>query len=263
METIAQNAMAVPGSVWYIGGEPNPRGISPADFVVEFDYYVNAIKSADPTARITSASILNWDFTCVGCFGFKSGESWMREFIDIYQETHDGALPPVDIWAIDVYPLTWDQDQVPMTNWPTVVKQIEGFRNYLDTELLRPSDPIWVTEIASHWAYDAWILDSKGLPTLPSKEAGTDCDVVQCLDWDADYRWDAMEDYMTSILDWLRLNGPGMRIEKWFFFIDYVDVRVQSAIDGYAGIYLFENDQIGAPLNLLGQLYRDYATGQR
>lgn len=248
-ETLIEYATAAPGSVWYIGGEPNVGGMTGADYVVEFDYYVEAIMEADPTAKIMSASILNWDFTCTGCVGFQSGESWMREFISAYQTSHSGELPPVDIWAIDAYPLRWDE--VPMIDWFTVVQQISGFRDYLDTELFRSSDPIWVTEIASHWAYSAWTRLDGGI-TIPPE-----------LDWDLDYRWDDMLNYLTKTIDWLRANALGMKIEKWFFYRNFIDVTQSQYGDPYAGIYFFESDADDSPLNQLGQLYKDYATGRR
>jgi hypothetical protein len=245
---IAGFTAAAPGSTWYIGGEPNvPQqdGISPTAYVAELDYYANEIRAADPTAKIMGPSILNWNFTCTGCGGFQSGESWMREFVDAYAFAHGGASPPIDVWAIDTYPLTWDA--LPMTNWEIVRDQIIGFRQFLSTEVPgHANTPIWITEIASHWAYSAWeIRDGQisvpiGLP----------------------FQWQAMGHYMDGILNWLEDNAEAQQIDKWFFFIDWIDIEI-SAADGYAGIHFFESEEDGAALNQLGQIYRDHALGLR
>ena len=236
-----------PGSYWYIGGEPNTRGISGTAFVPEFDYYVGIIKDVDPTAKIVSASILNWDFTCTGCSGFPSGRSWLEEFITAYQAAHNGVLPPIDVWAIDAYPLTWNK--VPMVDWFLVVQQIQGLRDFLDFELFRFNDPIWITEAGTHWAYDAWEIGPGNKLTIPSH-----------LDWVADYQWDVVSAYAESLIRWLLINGQSMKIEKWFFFRDWINPETHEGADAnYSGLYLFESQDIGSPLNQVGQLYFDYA----
>ncbi len=243
---------AAPGSTWYIGGEPNIEqqdGISPQAYVVEFDYYATQIRAADPTAKIMGPSILNWDFTCTGCSGFQSGESWMREFVDAYIFFHDGASPPVDIWAIDVYPLTWNN--LPMTNWQIVRDQLIGFREYLKDEVPgHANTPIWITEVASHWGFDGFEFED-GKMTIPAGQSFQD-----------DFLWAEVIGYMDGIIGWLQDNADAQNIGRWFFYRDWVDIS-QSAGAGYAGIQFFESGESGAALNQLGQVYREYATGQR
>ena len=249
---IQELTASAPGSVWYIGGEPNVAAqgnMTPENFVDEFDYYFKEIKGADPTALITGPSILNWDFTCTGCGGFTSGETWMRGFVDAYAARHGGESPPIDIWAIDAYPLTWNT--VPMTNWQIVRDQIIGFRNFLDQEVPGHSGtPIWVTELASHWAFSEWTISNNRL-AIPSN-----------LDIELDYQWDAMEDYMDGILGWLKANGPSMQIDRWFFFKGYADIATTSG-DGYAGIYFYEDGSNSSALNQLGAVYGDYISRKR
>ena len=241
-----------PGSYWYIGGEPNvPQqgNMTPEAFVDEFDYYATEIRAADPTALIMGPSILNWDFTCTECGGFTSGESWMRSFIDAYAVAHEGASPSVDVWSIDAYPLTWDT--VPMTNWQIVRDQILGFRQYLADEVPgHATTPIWVTELASHWAFSTWIIEDGGL-ALP-----TDLDI------ESDYLWDEMEGYMDGILGWLKTNGEAVNVERWFFFKGHSEISA-TLRDGYAGIYFYEDGDTGARLNQLGEVYSDYISGRR
>jgi hypothetical protein len=229
---------------------PDFDGISPADYIPAFDYYVSEIRAADPTARITAPAILNWDFTCRGCAGYTSGHDWLAEFVQTYRNTHSGAAPPVDIWAIDAYPLTWDA--VPMIEWDIVTNQISGLRAWLNANVPeQTSRPVWVMEIASHFAYSGWRLE------------GGKVALAEGLDFDADYQWTAMSNYMTGLLDWLKANASTLNIERWFFFAAYVDIKKQISVDGYAGIYFFQSGAPDAPLNQLGQLYRDYALGLR
>ena len=256
-DAITLKATAAPGSVWYLGGEPNvPHagvgyGISPVEYVQEFDYYSSAIKSADPTARVMGPSILNWSFTCSGGCGFLSGESWMTEFIELYRASHGGSPPAVDIWAIDLFPLTWDV--VPMVNWQVITAQLSEFRAYLDAQVPEHSNtPIWITEVGSHWAYSKLGFSDQGNLIVP-----TDLDPID------DYEWDAMEGYLVGLLDWLRANGPQLKIEKWFFYRAFIDTVQQVAFDGYAGLYFFEGRKAGDVLNQLGQVYRNYALGLR
>ncbi|MCH7983731.1 MAG: hypothetical protein J4O01_05220 [Chloroflexi bacterium] len=55
-----------PGPIWYMSGEPNIF-YSVDDLIEELRYYWTEIKSVVSTARITGPSILNRDFTCIGC----------------------------------------------------------------------------------------------------------------------------------------------------------------------------------------------------
>ncbi len=175
----------------------------------------------------------------------------MTGFFDAYRAAHGGDDPPIDVWAIDVYPLTWTQ--VPMVDWILVVNQITGYREFLDSEL-PPSapKPIWVTEIASHWAYSEWILDSEGFVTLPAY-----------LDWEEDFLWDQEAQYLIAIAEWLKANSASMQIERWFFYKTYVNLPESARKVAYAGMHFFESPDAGASLNPLGEIYRDYATGVR
>jgi hypothetical protein len=249
---IASYTASRPGSTWYIGGEPNvpaQDGISPQDYVIEFDYYATEIRAADPTAKIMGPSILNWDFTCTLCGNFQSGESWIRDFVTAYSLSHAGQPPPVDVWAIDTYPLTWDS--VPMTNWQLVRDQLIGYREFLRDEVPGHADtPIWVTEIASHWGFSAWDIRENQL-AIPLGQ-----------DIQDDFLWDDMTGYMDGIINWLDDNATSQKIDRWFFFRDWIDIS-ETARNGYAGIHLFESGAEGAQLNQLGIVYRDHATGVR
>jgi len=250
--TIAQYAHEAPGAAWYIGGEPNRTSLTGADYAPIFAYYAKWIKAADPTAKLMSASILNWDWTCTGCGGYTTGHDWLQNFVDAWQKSHNGQFPPVDIWSIDLYPLEWDH--VPTTDWQKEVAQLQGMRSWLNANIPGGfTQPIWITEVAAHWAYDQWVcVDddcSKGI-TIPSN-----------LDWVRDYRWDAMETYLTGMLNWLQANAQSMNIGKWFFYKAYTKIGVPGA--AYEGLYFFTGPDVGDPLNQTGQTYREYAIGAK
>ena len=254
--TIALFASGAPGSYWYIGGETNipaQDGIDPASYVVEFDYYVDHIKAADPTAKIIGPSILNWDFKCTGCGGgFLSGQEWTIDFVEAYAIAHSGDTPPIDVWAIDLYPLTWVAtpdypNPLPMTHWGLMVDQIKGFRAYLEDKLPAHADtPIWITEIASHWAYDSFTFVD-GRTAIPEG---------------AVYRWDLMNAYVEDLFSWLASNGPLYRVDRWFLYRGFIDIK-ENAKNGYAGIYLFESGDTGAALTPTGEIYSEFAHGTR
>jgi len=71
-----------------------------------------------------------------------------------------------------------------------------------------------------------------------------------------------MIEFMDGIIGWMQNNAVTQNIERWFFYKDWVDIS-QTASAGYAGIHLFESGGSGVALNPLGQVYHDYATGQR
>jgi hypothetical protein len=74
-----------------------------------------------------------------------------------------------------------------------------------------------------------------------------------------------MRNYIFEVLDWMdTCPAPGLGcatnaetygVEKWFFYKSYRDV-VNVATDGYMGISLFTDPDVGTPLNCLGETYR-------
>ena len=256
-EKIASLVEAAPaGSYWYVGGEPNRTSITGAQFADVFHYYYTNIKAADREAKITGPSILNWDFTCIGCGGYQRGKFWLKDFIDTYEDRY-GQKPPVDVWAIDIYPIDWvntpnnDPHQQPLysgikvPHWYIAIMQLEGMRQYLD-DAGYADTPIWITEIAIHVGYDGWIwaqLDGQLVPKPFGK-----------------YHWDKMSSYVNTVLDWLEENSDASRIERWFFYKTWRDI-VDVGSDGYMGIIFFDGPSEGASLNCLGEVYRARSLG--
>ena len=244
---IAEMAQAAPGSYWYLFGEPNRYGaMTGKRFATVFHYYYTELKNADPTAKVTSPSVLNWDFTCVGCGGYASGVSWVKEFIAEYESPSKyGTKPPVDVWAINAYPINWSHPP-PSASWnsSTVIDQLEGMRQYLDTIPQYVNTPIWITEISLHVGYKERKFGSGGglEPVFP-------------------YEWDRVSDYLITMLDWLDANSAANKIDKWFFFITWTDL-VNIGGSGYMGIIFFDGPSKAASLNCLGRIYRAHALGE-
>ena len=249
--TLVQGAPA--GSYWSVGGEPNRTTITGEAYADVFHYYYVNIRANDITAKITGPSILNWDFTCVGCGGYVRGDGWLMDFIETYQ-AHYGKLPPVDVWAIDLYPIDWnnlpnnDPDQPADYKFEgrkrphtyIVIKQIEHMRDYLN-QLGYADTPIWVTEIAIHVGYDWWRFEAPNriVPVEP-------------------YYWDLMADYVNTVLDLFEDNAESYNIEKWFFFVTWME---PVNVDAYMGIIFFDGPGQDAQLNCLGEVYRARALG--
>jgi hypothetical protein len=245
-------ANAIPGAVWYVSGEPN-RQFLVDDIIEDLQYYYTEIKLVDPTARITSPSILNWDFTCLGCGGYTSGNDWMKQLVARYQDLY-GTYPPWDVWAIDLYPLDWVN--LPNTGFlpETIAKyapnlppnsesipaiQVEAYRNYIDSLPGKAGQPIIVTEIGIHWGYTEI---EHGYPGCGSgKPAGQ-------------YKPVVLRDFFNSVFTWLEDHAVSYNIERWFTYTTYSDVA-NCRYDGYSGMSLLDSAAANAGLSDLGRWY--------
>jgi hypothetical protein len=259
-ETIRSIASDNPGTHWYLFGETNRRGYMHGDrFAPVFKYFAELIRDSDESAVIISPSILNWDYTCVGCdhlvpcnfsfgtfslSGYQCGMDWVKAFVAEYMRIDNGSKPPVDIWAIDVYPLDWQNTPNSIMHAQTAIDQLKGMRNYLNDNGY-PNTPIWITEIAVH----------VGFP----------------LKWDASqgkyvrngaYDSAKMAEYLVTVLDWLEANSETYNIKKWFFFITWWNLVNISDDDPYMGITFFDGKDQGASLNCLGRIYRAYSMSE-
>jgi S1-C subfamily serine protease len=234
---IQQITVAAPGAVWYVSGEPNRR-FTANQLIERLHYYYTEIKAADPTARITSPSLLNFDFICNGCGGYQSGRSWSNDYRAAYQNKY-GMEPPVDIWAIDLYPLDWIN--LPTTNAWVMMDQVSALRGYLDAIPAHSGKPIWITELGVHWGWDSmeWGVAGCGDTPQPSGQ----------------YRGDKVLEYMERMFDYLDQNAVSQNIEKWFFFITYYDVT-QCNYEAYAGISLYTDSGIGSSRTAMGDYFR-------
>ena len=242
IQDLAQNQV---GATWYVGGEPNRR-VLVDDVIEDLRYYYEEIKLADPTALITSPSMLNWDFTCIGCGGYTSGQTWMSELLDRYQELYS-TLPPWDIWAIDLYPIDWwnfpnngfiGPVGAPDQSIPAL--QLQAYREYIDTIPGKSGQPIIVTELGIHWGWTAIEHGVAGCDGAPSP-AG-------------EYKSLVVRDYFDSVFTWLEDHAVTHNILRWFTFTTYADIT-KCREDGYAGMSLLNSPDADAQLTDLGRWY--------
>jgi hypothetical protein len=234
------------GAVWMVVNEPNRRPDYDADLIVEdlHDIY-RTIKTADPTAKLMSPSILNWEFTCTQCIGYQTGYSWLREFRAEYLAAY-GEEPPIDIWAVNAYPLDWIN--LPTVNPAIPIRQISGLRKFLDGIPAHRDKPIWVTELSLHWGWDRMYIGRGDCGDTPSP-GGT-------------YHTVAVIEYLGELYDWLESNADRLNIERWFQYISYRDIA-KCSLDGYAGLTLFDGPEPGAKLTPVGRYFKRRSMGIR
>ena len=237
-QQIAMVTLDSPGAVWYISGEPNRR-FSPDQIIEKLHSLYTLIKSADPSARIMSPSMLNFDFTCNGCGGYTSGRDWLEHFLQLYQEKYQ-KLPPIDVWALDLYPLDWVN--LPTTNAELMTEQVTNLRQYLNTFEEFYQAPIWITELGLHWGWADIDWSTPECNGQPSPKG--------------EYEQDKVLLYFEQIFDFLENNADAYSIEKWFIFITYYDISTCN-YEAYNGASLYESGDIGSPLTKVGKLVKN------
>ena len=255
---LKQLAQLYPDAYWYLLGEPNRHGnITGEKFAKVFFHYSQGLKSGNLSAKILGPSPLNWDFICIGCAGYTSGRTWTKNFIIAYESLYE-EKPPVYAWGIDVYPIDWIntpnnsslenkkpiyKDQKVM-HWEIAVDQIMGMREFLNTIPEYQTTPIWITEIAVHVGYDAWIFLSQD--PVKIKPVGS-------------YNWVELSNYTNGILNWLENTADILNIERWFFYTSWRDIN-NVLNDGYMGTIFFNNQSDPDSLNCLGKVYKNRTT---
>lgn len=246
-------AAAAPGSVWYVLGEPNAHGVAVQDVLVGLHDTYAAIKDADPTARITSPSILNFSFNCINCGGYLEGAIWITNFFFEYINLF-GEAPPIDIWAIDVFPIVWPGAGLPADEaFPTVrddivVRQLEEFREWVDSRELTRGDPIWITEFGLHWGYEDWIYGVDGCGNQPSPVG--------------EYLTDEVRAYLERTYTWLEANSEALNIERWFTFSSFRDISVCTGDSGN-GLSFLDSADASGEVTEIGEFYRNWTRGIR
>jgi len=231
---------ASPGSVWYIGGEPNVNNQTPMSILVnQLNFYYTTIKATDPTALIASPAVLNWEYLCNStCVGYMRGVDWIDSFRSEYMSAY-GTEPPVDIWSIDLYPLDWVN--IPNVNSSIPIEEIVLMRAYLNTVPGHGDTPIWIMEFGLHWGYTGidWTFSTCG-QVMP---LGT-------------YDTEGVINYLDEVYTWLEINSANLNVEKWFTFITYWDIIGCVNSDPHKGMSLFDSPNAGASLTDVGQWYK-------
>lgn len=251
-ETITQVSAEAPGSIWYVLGEPNAHGSPVGTVLAQLHDTYEAIKEADPTALITSPSMLNFNFTCINCGGYTTGAAWINDFVIEYFGAY-GEFPPIDIFAIDLFPLVWPggsltvEQAFPTVRDDIVVNQVVEFREWIDLWDVYRDNPIWITEFGLHWGFPDWEFDVPGCDT-PSPVG--------------EYQTEEVKAYLGRVYDWLEANADEQNVERWFTYATFVDVHTCKPDSGN-GLSLFESSGAGAELTEVGEFFKDRVHGIR
>ncbi len=235
-----RRARAAPGGVWMFGNEPNTGGqddITPDAFAQFVSWAVGFIRAADPTAILVGPGVLNWDATCTGCAGTRSGHSWSDDFITVYQQRY-GPLP-FNAWSLHAYTIDWGH--LPMLDAEQDKAQLTATRTWLDAKGLNL--PIWITEMGVIYGYDGlqWVRQNDG--TAKAVPQGR-------------FRSDLIAAYLDQMLDWLVRNGSTLRIDRWFLYGLTPVTEPWSTVP--VGVALLEPNS-STTLSAFGQQYRNWA----
>jgi hypothetical protein len=251
-ELIRTAAELAPGSVWYVLGEPNAHGSTVEDVVVGLHDTYEAIRQADPSALITSPSILNFGFSCINCGGYQAGGSWINSFRAQYFDLY-GEEPPIDIWAIDVFPIVWPAAGLPASEaFPTVrddlvVRQVSEYRSWLDARDHTRGKPIWVTEFGLHWGFPDWV---SGMP---------DCNTPSPV---GEYQTAEVIAYLARVYTWFEANADAMNIERLFTYSTYKNINVCQSDSGN-GLSMLDNPGGTGTLTEVGTFFNNWIRGIR
>ena len=252
-DRIAEVAEQAPGSVWYVLGEPNAHGVTVDDALVGLHDTYTAIKSADPTALITSPSILNFSFNCINCGGYEFGATWITNFYFGYIDLF-GEEPPIDIWAIDVFPIVWPSsglstdEAFPTVRDDIITKQIVEFREWVDSRPETKGDPIWITEFGLHWGFEDWEFGVSGCGENPTPVG--------------EYLTDEVIAYLTRVYTWLENNSSALNVQRWFTFTTYRYIAGCQPDSGN-GLSLLTSTGSNGELTEVGEFYNNWIRGIR
>jgi hypothetical protein len=160
--------------------------------------------------------------------------------------------PPIDIWAIDVFPIIWPingnvSEAFPTTRADIVIAQVQEYRDWIDRYEAHAGKAIWVTEFGLHWGFSDWDTDREGCTTpAPAGE----------------YQTEAVRRYMAEVYTWLEDNSDALNIERWFTFSSYRDLAVCHSDSGN-GLTLFNSPAADGELTEIGEFFRDRVYGIR
>jgi hypothetical protein len=233
---------SAPGGAWLIGNEPNVPGQDdqdPGEYADFLASVVETVRGADPTAQLIGPNVLNWDATCTLCPGYASGRTWSEAFLSIYLARY-GELP-FDAWGMHTYSLDWQR--LPLADANADRQQILGARAWLTAQGL--DLPIWLTEFGAIWGYEGleWVDRPETAGQIEPR--GT-------------YRLDLLEAYLDQMLGWLKQEGPGLGVQRWFVYaLTPVAEPYASAPTGIALV-----DPADSALTPLGERYRRWSFGR-
>jgi len=112
-DNVLSFARANPGRIYINGDEPDQACMSPADYAVVYHDFAVAVRSADPTARLSPSGFAepNWH-CCPGqdvyepCWSNIHGLTYAENFYNAYVQRY-GVAPPVDEWRFHDFALVF------------------------------------------------------------------------------------------------------------------------------------------------------------
>ena len=126
-----------PGGYWSMGNEPNGRPnlavqIQPEDYADWYHAMAAIVLRNDPQAKLILGGLASVENAAADIPQDEYADRFYRTYIDRY-----GERPPVDIWAIHVYP-DWDRSPQLMLD------EFNAWRRSVGEE----GRPLWVTEFS-------------------------------------------------------------------------------------------------------------------
>ncbi|MFN2603702.1 MAG: hypothetical protein ABR582_13235 [Gemmatimonadaceae bacterium] len=111
-ENLLAFARANPGRLYIDSDEPDQWCIAPSDYANIYHDWAAALRSADPTARVSPAGVAepNWhccplpDDVPAPCWSASHSIGYMQQFYDAYTQRY-GAPPPVNEWRFHDFAL--------------------------------------------------------------------------------------------------------------------------------------------------------------
>jgi len=252
---ITAMATEASGSYYQLGNEPNlfdDEPNQPHVYAAALNYYVTRIKAVDPTAKIVGPNVLNFDFTCIGCAGYKSGHLWLDQMRTAYVNAY-GEEPPFDIWAIHQYPLDWFN--FPTVNDAILAQDLDAFGEYLNTIPGHEGAEIWITEFGLHWGFEG--IQHQQIDTLEPCDPAV---VSQCYSGPVgEYQTDAVIGYLSRLTSFYKNNSSRLNLQRWFLWRNYYNFGPNPT--GTNGLTLFDSEHQGAAMTPVGLAYRDMIFG--
>jgi hypothetical protein len=221
---------ANPGTAWLLGNEPNVTGpssdgLTPAQYATYLHDLSASIKQADSTALIVGPNVLNAVDVCTLCAGYPLGLDWTKQFYAAYQSAY-GTRPPLDRWALHTYDQDWQH--TPTLDTQFYYRQINAYRDYLDTLSAEQGVPLWDTEMGVMWAFPGWTI-SGGL----LQPAGA-------------YQTNAVNNWVAAMVNGITGTGTPFGVERTFLFAQ--DAPPDPGEGAYGGVnFLQDNTATARP----------------
>lgn len=135
--SLTETLRMYPGGTWSMGNEPNGRPnlaalIQPEDYADWYHTMATIVQQNDPQARLMLGGLAALENAAADIPQDEYADRFYRTYIARY-----GERPPVDIWAIHVYP---DFDRPPQL----ILDEFNAWRRTVGEE----GRPLWITEFS-------------------------------------------------------------------------------------------------------------------